>query len=144
VALQVHRDHRVPLGLGHVDDHPVAQDARVVHEHVQVAERVDGLAHEPLGTVPVGHVVAVDDRLSPGRDDVGHRLLGRSRIGTLAVRVAAQVVDDDLGTFGREQQRVLAPQAPTGTGDDRDASVERTHDCSFAQASDRCDQTLAS
>ena len=52
VALQVHVDHGVPLGLGHVDDHAVAQDAGVVHEHVQVAEGVDGLVARGVGRRP--------------------------------------------------------------------------------------------
>ena len=42
-ALEVHLDDRVPLLLGHVDEHAVAQDAGVVDEHVEVAEGVDGL-----------------------------------------------------------------------------------------------------
>ena len=42
-ALQVYRDHRVPLGLGHVGQHPVTQDPGVVHHDVQVAEDIDGL-----------------------------------------------------------------------------------------------------
>ena len=37
-ALQVHRDDRVPLRLAHVEDHPVAQDAGVVHQDVEAAE----------------------------------------------------------------------------------------------------------
>jgi len=44
------------------------------------------------------------------------------------VRIAAEVVDHDLGALAREQQRVFAAETPAGAGDDRDASVERTHD----------------
>ena len=43
-ALQVDADHRVPLVLGHREDHPVAQDPGVVDEHVEAAEQVDRLA----------------------------------------------------------------------------------------------------
>src|SRR3546814_5459527 len=41
-ALQVHVDDRVPLVLAHVHQHPVAQDAGVVDEHVDAAEGLDG------------------------------------------------------------------------------------------------------
>ena len=42
--------------------------------------------------------------------------------------VAAEVVDDDLGAVVGEQQRVLAADAPTRPGDDRDPSfVQPAH-----------------
>jgi hypothetical protein len=44
-----------------------------------------------------------------------------------AVERATEVVDHHLGPFGREEQRVLAPNAATGSGDDGDASVKSTH-----------------
>ena len=53
------------------------------------------------------------------------RALSGARI--VAVHVAAEVVHDDLRPFARKEQRVLATEAATGTGDDRDASVECTH-----------------
>jgi hypothetical protein len=127
VTLEVHVDHGVPLGFGHVDDHTVAQDAGVVDEHVQIAERIDGLLHHALRTVPIGDVVAVDDGLATHRLDLVDDLHGGTEVAALAVHVAAEVVDDDLGAFSREQQRVCAAQAARRAGDDRDASVERTH-----------------
>ena len=42
-ALQMHADHRVPLFLGHGEEHSVAEDSRVVDEDVQPPEGVDGL-----------------------------------------------------------------------------------------------------
>ena len=65
-ALQVHLDHRVPLGLGHVDEHPVAQDAGVVDQHVELAEARDRLPDQALGAGEVADVVAVGDRLAAG------------------------------------------------------------------------------
>ena len=46
-AAQVHLDHGVPLVDRHVDQHAVAQDARVVHQHVEAAEGVDGRLDQP-------------------------------------------------------------------------------------------------
>ena len=40
-ALEVDGDDGVPLLLGHVGEHAVAQDAGVVDDDVEVAERVD-------------------------------------------------------------------------------------------------------
>ena len=71
VALEVHAHDVVPLRLGHVDEHAVAQDAGVVDEDVEVAERVDRRVDEPLGALPVGDVVAVGDGLAAQRLDLG-------------------------------------------------------------------------
>ena len=66
VALQVDVDDRVPLLLGHVDEHPVAQDAGVVDQDVEVAEGLDGGVDETLAALPVGNVVGVGHRLAAG------------------------------------------------------------------------------
>ena len=47
VSLQVHADHRVPLLFARREQHAVADEARVVDEHVEAAERVDRGLHEP-------------------------------------------------------------------------------------------------
>ena len=124
VALQVDAHDVVPLGLGHVDEHAVAQDAGVVDEDVEVAERLDRRVDEALGALPVGDVVAVGDGLAAERLDLGDDLVGRAVVGAGAVVGAAAVVDDDLGPFGGEQQGVLAAEAAPGPGDDRDAPFE--------------------
>ena len=59
--------HSSSLGGEH---HAVAEEARVVHEHVEAAERVDRGVHEPARAVPVGDVVGVRDRLAADRDDL--------------------------------------------------------------------------
>ncbi len=65
VALQVDVDDRVPLLLGHVDQHPVPQDAGVVDQHVEVAEGLDGGVDQALAALPVADVVGVGHRLRP-------------------------------------------------------------------------------
>jgi hypothetical protein len=127
MTFEVHVDHDVPLGFGHVDDHAVAQDAGVVHEHVQVTEGLDGLVDQALRAFPIGDVVAVDDRLAPHRLDVLHRLLCRREVGAPALLVAAEVVDHDLGPFLREEQRVFPAEAAPRAGDDGHPAVQCTH-----------------
>jgi hypothetical protein len=76
-ALQVHGDDRVPLLLGHVDEHAVAQDAGVVDDRVQVAERLDRGVDEALRALPRGDAVAVRDRLAAHALDLVDDLLRR-------------------------------------------------------------------
>ena len=66
-ALEVDLDDRVPLGLGHVDHHPVTQDAGVVDEDVEGAEGVDRELDEALRAVPGGDVLGVGDGLAAER-----------------------------------------------------------------------------
>ncbi len=72
-------------------------------------------------------VLAVDDGLAAHRLDLFDDLHRGARIAAVAVHVAAEVVDDDLGAFAREQQRVLTAETARRAGDDRYASVECTH-----------------
>ena len=92
------------------DEHAVAHQAGVVHDHVEPAERVDGGVDEPSGAVPVGHVVAVDDRLAAHRLDVGDDL-GRRPRGRVArtVELGAEVVDDDAAPWRASSSAWLRP-----------------------------------
>ncbi len=124
VTLEVHGDDRVPFGLGHVDEHPVTQDAGIVHQDVEIAERFDRGVDEALCTLPVGDVVGVDDRLAAEGLDLCDDLLGRRLVRTVAVVGATEVVDHDARAFAREEQSVFAPDAASGAGDDRDSAIE--------------------
>jgi hypothetical protein len=120
-ALEVHADDRVPVRLGHRDDHPVAQDARVVHHHVQPAERLDGLRDQPLRAGPGGDVLGIRDRLPARGGDLVGDGLGRASRGAAAVPAAAEVVDHHLGTLRGERQGVRLADAVPGAGDNHDA-----------------------
>ncbi len=69
VALQVHPDHGVPLVLGRVHQHPVADETGVVHQHVERSEALDRLLHHPLrlGEVPDVRAVHRGQRHRPTR-----------------------------------------------------------------------------
>ena len=62
--------------------------------------------------------------LSACETALGSDLLGGSLIAALAVVRSSEVVDDHLGALLGEQQRVLPADPASGTGDDRDSSVE--------------------
>lgn len=76
VALEVDADHRVPLALGHGEDHAVAQDARVVDQDVQLAELADRRLDQFAGLLEVGHVPGVGERPAARRAYLGGDLPG--------------------------------------------------------------------
>ena len=127
VTLQVHGDHCVPFGLFHVHEHAVAEDARVVHDDVEAAERVDRVLDEPAGALEVGDVLAVGDRLSVGGLDLCDHLLGRRQVGALARERPAEVVHDHLRAGGGERERVRATDAAARAGDDCDLAAQIGH-----------------
>jgi hypothetical protein len=126
-ALHVHADDRVEVVLGHREDHLVSQDAGVVHEHVEPAERLDRLVDHVLGAGEVGDVVVVGDGLATLLLDERGHLLGGAGVGALTGRGPAEVVHHDLGALRRELQRLAPPDAMTRAGDDRDLAVEHPH-----------------
>lgn len=81
VALEVDPDHRVPLLLRHREDHPVAQDARVVDQDVELAEGAHGQLHELARLLEVGHVTQVSDRPPARGTDLRGDLLRRGGRG---------------------------------------------------------------
>ncbi len=125
-ALQVHVDHGIPVGLLHVEDHAVAEDAGVVDEDVEPAELVDGLFDHPSGLVEVGDIGPVDDRFAAGRADLVDDAPGRSHIATRSVDITPEIVDDDLGAPGSQQQSVLAPDTPPRSGDDCHSTFDQS------------------
>src|SRR4051812_9727214 len=114
VATEVDAQDGVPLLGTDREDHPVAQHARVVDEHVDVAVLRDGAADERGREVPVTDVAGHADGLASGRRDL-------LRDGVCRV---ADVVDDDLRARGRQRHGLDAAETDAGTGDDSDATLE--------------------
>src|SRR5262249_27895085 len=85
VALQVYSDHRVPLFLGHVEDHAVAQDAGAVHQNVELPEGIDRRLDQTLSAFDGGDVVGIGYGLAAGLLDFLHDLLGRSFVRPFTV-----------------------------------------------------------
>jgi len=91
-AVQVHVDHRFPLLDRHVEEEAVAQDAGVVHHHIDPAERVDGALDDPVRRLPLGDAVGVRDRRAALRLDLLDHLLRRTRVLAFARDRSADVV----------------------------------------------------
>ena len=106
--------------------HPVAEDAGVVDQDVEVAERLDRGVDQVLRALPVGDVVAVGHGLAAERLDLVDDLLRRRGVRAGSVVGATEIVDDDLGPLAGEEQRMLAADAATCARDDGDSTVQTT------------------
>ena len=108
----------VPLLLGHVEDHAVAEDAGDVDEDVDAAEGVDALPDHVLAALGGRDAVVVGDGVPAGglylvADDIGGAVVVAG-----AVDADAGVVDDDAGALLREEHGHGAADAAAGAGDD--------------------------
>jgi hypothetical protein len=113
-SLKVHLDHRIPLVLGHIRQHAVAQDAGIVDEDIEPAEGVDGLLDHGLRALPIAYIGRIGDSRAAGLLDGVHYGRGCSCIGARAIDAGADVVDHDLGAMGRKQEGVLASESSPG------------------------------
>ena len=127
MALQVDPDDVVPVRLVHVEAHLVPQDAGVVDQDVELAEGVDGLVDEVLGPLPRADVGGVDGAVAAARLDELDDLFGRVLVAAFALEGGPDVVDDDLGALGGQQQGLLASDASSCAGDDGHLAVEHSH-----------------
>jgi hypothetical protein len=118
-AAQVHLDHGVEVVVGHVPQHPVAQDTRVGDHDVESAELLHRPCHQSLGRLGGPHRDGLGDRATAARGD------GRGRrCGGLLV----DVVDDDGSAGVGERLRVGEPEALSCAGDDGDLAGD-VHAC---------------
>ena len=109
----MHRDDGVPVLVGHVEQHPVAGDPRVVDDDAQPAEAVGG-GDQLVGGGPLADVAGDGDGLGPGGgdlvEDVG--LVERGR----------DVVDDDRRAGSRKPDGLGAAQSRGRARHHRDQS----------------------
>ncbi len=122
-ALEVDVDDRVPLVLGHVRQHPVAEDAGVVDRR-RAGRRT---RRSPPGRAARRRRSRTRSRRwrsprLPSPSISATTCCGRREIVAGAVDRAAEVVDHDLGAVAGEAEGVLAADAAAGAGDDRDAA----------------------
>ena len=113
-AVQMHVDHRLPFLDRHVEEEAVAQDAGVIHDHVDPAEGINRGLDDAVGGLPLGHAVGVRHRRAAfGLDFLDH-FLCRPGVLAFARDRGADVVDDHLGAPCRHGQREIAPDAAAG------------------------------
>ena len=112
----------------------VAQDARVVHDDVDLAEVVERGLDDRLATFGRCDRIVVSDRRAAGFGDLLHDLVGHAATGARAVCRTAEIVDDDLAAALCELEGIGLAEATAGAGDDCDAIVE----ANFAHYLDSC------
>ena len=105
VTLQVCGDDGVPLVLGHVEQHPLAQDAGHGHDPVDPPPPLDGGVHDPLAAGHRAHVLGHGHGLTAGRLDLFDHGLGHLAGGVLARQSDTDVGHHHLGALGRARQR---------------------------------------
>ena len=126
-AGQVDVEHRRPFLGRQLERGAVAQDARVVDQDVEAAERFDSGADDLLGGVEGADRPLLATASPPAALDLLDHAGRRRRCSPLPSRAHAGVVDDDLGAFLGEEQSVGATDAGAGAGDESDLAVEESH-----------------
>jgi len=125
VALQVHANHIVPLFLGQVEHHPVAQDRGQVDQPVQPPPRVQGRPDNALATLHGRDIGEVGDGLTTRLLDLLHHLGGRAAIRPRTVRVHPGVVNHHPRAFRCRQQGAFASDATARAGHCDDLAFEQ-------------------
>ena len=109
----MHGDHRVPLFVGHVEQHPVTGDPGVVHHDAQATQSVGG-ADQLVGGIALADVAGDRDGLGAGGGDLVDHIGGIQRGG--------DVVDDDGRARAGQADRLRAAQSRGRAGHHRDLS----------------------
>ena len=108
-ALEVDADDRVPLLLGHVEEHAVAQDAGVVDQHVEAGRTPRRPGRPGARRRPSRPRRRRWPQPRRPRPRSRRRLPGRARVGPVAADRAAQVVDHDVGALAGQLEGVPTP-----------------------------------
>ena len=119
----------VPLVLGHVEQHPLAEDAGHGHHAVDPAPALGTRPDDPLAAGQGGDALGHGDRLAAGGFDLGDDGLGHLALRVLAGHRHADVGHDHLGALGRGGQGDGPPDASAGAGDGHDLAVQECRHC---------------
>src|SRR3546814_10591581 len=96
IALQIDREDDVEILLAHLGDAARADDAGIVDQIIEPAERLDGAVDDRLTARHRRDARGFGDGFAACRHDLVDHLLRETRIGTPALRSATEIVDHDL------------------------------------------------
>ena len=126
-AVEVHGEHGLPLFLRHVEDHPVAQDARDVDEDVDLAPELHDLIDHGVRLVPVRHRAVVGGGGAAELLDLTHHDVRGARFLAFTVELRSEVVDDDLRAFRGQRHRDAASDSASRPRHQCSPAVEHPH-----------------
>src|SRR5579864_8302225 len=119
-AVQVHADHVGPVRPAHAVKDAIAQNAGIVDQNVDPAERIERRLDDLIGIAGLADRERRGDGRAAGFLDLVDDGLGRSGIGAGAFEAGADIADHDARTLLRHEQRNAAADAPTGARHDGD------------------------
>ena len=105
VPLEMHPNHIVELFLGHVEEHPLAQDASHAHGPVYGTPSLHGGADSILGHCHLRNVARHAHRLAPCGFNFGYHGICYLAGGFAAVLLHPVIADHDPGALGSASQR---------------------------------------
>jgi hypothetical protein len=95
---------------------------------VKITKCLDGRVDEPLTSLPIRNVVGVRDCFTTHGVDFCDHLFGGGAVVARSVGRSSEVVNDDLGPFSGEEKGVFSPNPASGSGNNRNASCQCTHE----------------
>ena len=124
-ALQVRPHKTVPLVLGHIEDHPLAQNAVRADQYVESLELVERSLDHPLGGVHIGDIAHEGHGFAAGVADFLHDRLHFGGVHPEATfNVEARVGDDNLRALLAEHTAEIGADPASAAGDDADSTVQ--------------------
>ena len=126
-ALEVHGQHSVPLGFVRLQERLVPDDPSVIHQDVDLAVGRDGCLDQVGASLQGCYVVEARHGVATKRANFRDHSARRSLTSASPVPFDAQVVDDHLGALARKEQRLGTADAPSGTGENRYLTIQKSH-----------------
>src|SRR3546814_639630 len=99
----------------------------MVYQMSEPAELLYGAVDDRLTARHRRDARGFGDGFAACRHDLVDHLLRETRIGTPALRSATEIVDHDLRTLARHQQRRLAPDSASCASNNRDTPIKSSH-----------------
>src|SRR5215471_5495524 len=116
----------IPLLLGHVEDHAIAEDTGAIDNPVESTEAIEGRPNEAFSRLHGADRIEVGDCTATAGFDVGDGLFRRTIVVAGPVHVDAGVIDDNVRPEGGGEHSDLASNTPTGTGNDDGLAVQQS------------------
>ena len=117
-ATKVNVEHRVDEVGSHVVERLVAQDACVVDDDVDLAERIDRGLHDCGAAFGGGNAVGVGNCLAARSADFVDDKVSGALVAAGAIDRTTEVVDHDEGATRRHQECMLAAKATACASND--------------------------